>query len=160
MSGLRAVAPPAPHRQSDRGFTLIELTIVIVVIGVLVAVAIPTFLGARDRTNTASAKSRAVQALKTQKTLYADGNGYEADPSKLAAAEPSLDFRSLGSGDVPTEVKGVVYVRDVGPDSVTVVARSPEGDCYWARDEGGATTFAKGACTAVPPDSQFSSTWP
>ena len=158
MSGLRAVAPPDPCRQRDRGFTLIELTVVVVVLGILVAVAIPTFLGAKDEASTASAKSRAVQAMKTQKTLYADGNGYEADPSKLAAAEPSLDFRSLGSGDVPTEVKGVVYVRDVGPDSVTVVARSPEGECYWARDDGGETEFAKGGCDAVP--STFSSTWP
>ena len=133
---------------------------VVVVIGVLVAVAIPTFLGARERTNVASAKSRAVQALKTQKTLYADGKGYEADPTKLTEAEPSLDFRALAGSEVPTEVQGVVYIRDVGTDTVTVVARSPEGDCYWARDVGGSTTYAKGGCTAVPTNSTFSSSWP
>ena len=151
MSGMR---PEDQH--GERGFTLIELMVVVVVIAVLLAIAIPTFLGAKDRANAASAKSRAVQAMKTQKTIFADGRGYEPDPVKLTQAEPSLEFRTLAAGDVPSEVQGVVYIRDVGVDTVTVVARSAHGQCYWARDAGGETTYAIGGCEVVP---TFSSTW-
>lgn len=158
MTGVPALHRNEDRRRDERGFTLIEVMVVVVVIGILVAIAIPTFLGAKDRANMASAKSRAVQALKTQKTLYADGNGYEADTTKLTAAEPSLDFRPLASGDVPTEVQGVVYIRDVSADAVTVVARSPEGDCYWARDEAGSSQYAKGDCDVEP--TAFGSNWP
>lgn len=139
------------------GFTLLELMIVVMVVAILLAVAIPSFLGAKSRADVASAKSRAVQALKTQKVLYADGKGYVSDVLLLEEAEPSLDFRdfpALGA----TEVKGVVYVRDVAADTVTVVARAANGDCYWARDENGLTVFAKGDC--VVPPTTFSSEWP
>lgn len=146
----------AKFTESD-GFTLLELMIVVVIIAILLAIAIPTFLGAKSRADVAAAKSRAVQALKTQKVLYADGQGYVGDVDLLEEAEPSLDFRdfpALGA----TEVKGVVYVRDVAADTVTVVARAANGTCYWARDENGLTVFAKGDC--VVPPTTFSSEWP
>lgn len=159
---MHAESVPAvgPGRTRDSaGFTLIELMVVVVVLAILLAVAIPTFLGARDRANTASAKTRTVQALKTQKTLYADGSGYIADPARLESAEPSLDFRTFDEdGGVASDVDGVVYIKDVAGESVTIAAKSAGGDCYWARDQAGQTEYAKGGCAVTPVT--FSSRWP
>jgi len=49
--------------RSDRGFTLIELMVVVLVIAILLAIAIPTFLGARSRSQDTAAKSAARIAL-------------------------------------------------------------------------------------------------
>jgi prepilin-type N-terminal cleavage/methylation domain-containing protein len=144
---------------SDGGFTLVELLVVVAVIGVLVALAVPTFFKTKDSASAASAQSRATQGMKIQKTMYADGSGYVSDPARLEAAEPSIDFRTFDEdAGVATEVQGVVYIRDVTSEGVTVVARSPEGICYWARDDGGQTMYATGGCEEPP--TEFSTRWP
>lgn len=148
--------------RSDGGFTLLELMVVVVVIAILLALAIPTLFGARDRANAASAKQRASTALKTQMALAADARGYVDDPAALNHAETSMTFEPLPDGGQATEVAGVVYFRDVSADTVTVVARADGGGaCYWAKVVDGETFYAKGTCKESEVSSLvFGRRWP
>lgn len=67
------------------GFTLIELLIVVVIIGILAAIAIPKFGATRGKANEASLKGELRNLLTAQEQYYGDNNAY-ATTTSLAAA--------------------------------------------------------------------------
>src|SRR5688500_14606590 len=62
--------------KEQEGFTLIELLVVVIIIGLLAAIAIPAFLGQRDKANDASAKSLVRNAQTAVEAAYADTQDY------------------------------------------------------------------------------------
>ena len=79
--------------QSESGFTLVELLVVMLILGLLAAIAIPSFFNQRDKARDADAKSSARTAQTAIETYATDHNGsyLNADPAALQNIEPTLN---------------------------------------------------------------------
>ncbi len=62
--------------ERESGFTLIELLVVIIIIGILLAIAIPSYLKFRDRANESAAKANVRASIPAVEAYYADNNQY------------------------------------------------------------------------------------
>jgi type IV pilus assembly protein PilA len=101
MLGVDTDAPKT-RRQDERGFTLIELLVVILIIGILAAIAIPSFLSQKSKATDSSAKELARTAETTAETYATDHNGeytgLNNNLAELHAYEPTIQI-SAGSGN-------------------------------------------------------------
>jgi type IV pilus assembly protein PilA len=148
-------------RGKDGGFTLVELMVVVMIIAILMAIAIPTFLNSRKRAQDSSAKSNVRTALSAAQAVYSEDQSYvdtTTDPfvAALTAEEPSLDFVA-GSAE-STAPKIISVTVATGGETIYLTSESTSGRCFALRhsvasgDTGGSAQaeLAKDAdCTAA-----------
>ncbi|MDH3539723.1 MAG: prepilin-type N-terminal cleavage/methylation domain-containing protein [Acidimicrobiia bacterium] len=135
----------------DEGFTLIELMVVVLIIAILVAIAIPTFLGQRKNAQDSAAKSNVRNALATEKAYFSVNQEFSADVDELAAIEPNL-FKTNGTDASDDPVTATVATDTAGTAVAVCLTQQSDSGVHFAVWDGttAGTTYYQSA-TAAPP---------
>src|SRR5579872_7098364 len=151
LTRLREARGIETGEAADAGFTLIELMVVLLIIAILLAIAIPTFLGVSGSANDRSAQSNLTNALTEVKALFQNSQSYSTGSlpaATLAASAPEFTWSQAAA--IATEGSNLVseYPVDIASlgdgQGVVMATYSKTGTCWYVADletTPGAATF-------------------
>jgi prepilin-type N-terminal cleavage/methylation domain-containing protein len=152
------------HNDDERGFTMVELLMVVTIIGILLAIAIPIFLGTRGKANDRAAQTLVRNLLVSARAADVDG---PADIAGIQSGEPTLTVVAGNVEGAASSNEVSVRVGALGTDTFVILAsRSTSGACYAVLEPHvGPTQYQRvdaGPCTAdaFDPSVGWADQWP
>jgi len=127
----------------EEGFTLIELMVVVLIIAVLVAIAVPSFLGFRNRAQDRSAQADLRNVLLSEKAHWTDNGAYTATEADLKVFEPGIEIGVVAIGTVTSAANAgeahVTWTAGATEDVVCMYEYSDSGNLFAVLDDATAT---------------------
>ena len=123
--------------EAEAGFTLIELMVVLLIIAILLAIAIPTFLGVTSSANDRAAQSNLTNGLTEATAQYQNaGQTFSGVSANLVASAPEFTWTASASPCTTSAPNCIsVYPVDVATSTdqqgLIIAAMSKTGTCWW-----------------------------
>jgi type IV pilus assembly protein PilA len=143
----------------DEGFTLIELMVVVMIIAVLIAIAIPSFLGFRKSAQDRAAQSEVRNVLLAEKAYWLEEGDYTDTAGDITALEPNAVINAdpalgvyIDEADADADIVCVTRTADSG-NTFSVWESSANGTYY------GATDLSAADCPAAAPVGYVQTGW-